>query len=79
MHRVERRKALRQRAVLHELARGEETSQGRGESDRGLGQVFDHSGWTAAVSAIAVILGIAALLTLLLRTPSVTNGERVSG
>jgi predicted MFS family arabinose efflux permease len=34
-----------------------------------LGQVFDHGGWAAAVAVIGTSLGIAALLTILLRTP----------
>jgi predicted MFS family arabinose efflux permease len=36
-----------------------------------LGQVFDRSGWTAAVVVIGIALGIAALLTILLRAPLV--------
>jgi predicted MFS family arabinose efflux permease len=44
-----------------------------------LGQAFDHGGWTVAVIVMAAILGIAALLTGLLRMPSVRTAEQASG
>jgi YNFM family putative membrane transporter len=43
-----------------------------------LGQIFDRSGWTAAVIVIGLVLAIAALLTLLLRIPPAAAGTPAS-